>query len=164
MIRRGNIEELNSLMRMLKAVVANLNSLGINQWDEVYPDAVTINNDIQERNLYVFEDEGILKGMIVLNERQEKEYADVAWKHYNGKQLVVHRLSVDPQFQGQGVARRLMHFAEGYARENGYSAIRLDTFSQNPITMNFYKSLKYDVAGTVNFRKGLFYCFEKAVQ
>jgi len=164
MIRRAKIEELNSLMLLLRAVIANLNSLGIDQWDEIYPDAVTINNDIQERTLFVLEEDGVIKGMVVLNEFQDKEYIDVEWRHAAGKALVVHRLSVHPSYQGQGVARRLMHFTERFADDNGYTSIRLDTFSKNPITMSFYKSLRYGIAGTVNFRKGLFYCFEKAIR
>jgi ribosomal protein S18 acetylase RimI-like enzyme len=100
----------------------------------------------------------------VLNEHQDPEYSDVAWAHCEGKALIVHRLSVHPDAQGQNVATRLMDFAEHRAIACGYSAIRLDAFTENPAAVLLYEKRGYRRAGTVVFRKGPFYCFEKGLK
>jgi ribosomal protein S18 acetylase RimI-like enzyme len=151
------------LMSLIGAATASMNAQGILQWDEVYPDRETICADVAGQTLMVLDQEGVLKGMVVLNEHQDKEYADVDWQLTQGRQLVVHRLCVHPQYQGQGVAKRLMALAEDYAQQGGYSAIRLDTFIQNPVSVGLYGRLAYQQVGVVTFRKGQFFCFEKSV-
>ncbi|WP_394706895.1 GNAT family N-acetyltransferase [Marispirochaeta sp.] len=75
----------------------------------------------------------------------------------------VRRLAVHPAYQGGGIAGKLTTFAESYAADNGYTAIRLDTFSGNPIALHLYRKKGYSEAGTVRFRKGSFVVFEKKV-
>lgn len=163
MIRKANKREVVRLMDIVNAASASMSVQGIEQWDEVYPNANVLKRDIAEGNLYVLEENKIVQGMVVLNDFQDKEYADICWKYTNGKQLVVHRLCVHPNFQGKGVAKSLMAFAEDYARKNEYASIRLDSFTQNPTSEGLYTKLSYRKSGTVTFRKGVFYCFEKDV-
>lgn len=163
MIRKGINAEVATLMEIVKAASSAMLTKGIDQWDEVYPNLDVLKKDIGNGELFVLEEDSALKGMVVLNEFQNKEYADVDWRYTVGKQLVVHRLCVHPEFQGMGVAKRLMDFAENYAQKNGYSSIRLDCFTQNPTSVALYTKLEYAKAGTVTFRKGIFYCFEKKV-
>ncbi len=76
--------------------------------------------------------------------------------------LVVHRLCVDPAFQGQGIAEQIMIYGEKIARERGYASIRLDAYSSNPRAVRLYERLGYQKVGSVTFpRRTLpFYCFE----
>jgi ribosomal protein S18 acetylase RimI-like enzyme len=163
MIRQSKKEDAVMLMAVIRAASSAMLAKDIDQWDEVYPNFDVLKKDIGNGELFVLEEDGALKGMVVLNEFQDKEYADVDWRYTVGKQLVVHRLCVHPEFQGMGVAKRLMDFAENYAQKNGYSSIRLDCFTQNPTSVALYTKLEYAKAGTVTFRKGIFYCFEKKV-
>ncbi len=57
-----------------------------------------------------------------------------------------------------------MDFSEKLAVESGYRSIRLDAFKKNPIAIKFYQDLEYFPAGSVQFRKDRFICFEKAPQ
>ena len=63
--------------------------------------------------------------------------------HHEDRNIVVHRLAVRPDKQRQGIARRLMDFAEQWARDHEYDAIRLDTFNQNPGNQRFYLNRGY---------------------
>jgi hypothetical protein len=56
-----------------------------------------------------------------------------------------------------------MQFVETKAKNDGYTAIRLDAFSANPKSLELYQGLGYSLAGQVYFRKGMFYCFEKVI-
>ena len=54
-----------------------------------------------------------------------------------------------------------MTFAEAEAKRQEFTAIRLDSFLQNPTSMALYEKLGYTKAGTAKMRKGLFAGFEK---
>jgi len=160
MIRRVTLLELDEVVSLVALAVATMNSRGINQWDEVYPTREIFTQDIAGGALWGYYD-GTLKGIAVLNEQQDVKYRAVSWKHNPAKVLVVHRLCVNPQNQGKGIAHELMGFAECYAMIQGYGSLRLDAFSENPAALSLYNRLGYSKAGEVRFRKGLFYCFEK---
>jgi ribosomal protein S18 acetylase RimI-like enzyme len=103
-----------------------------------------------------------LIGYISLNEIFSKEYNSVNWNYIdNGKPLIIHRLAVKSSFQGQGIAKKIIQFAENHAKNNGYRTIRLDAFSKNRQALGLYEKLEYKYAGDVLFRKGVFVCFDK---
>ena len=64
---------------------------------------------------------------------------------------MMHRLAVDPEAQGQGVARKLIAFSEEYAVREGYTSLRLDTYAKNTVALKLYQGLGYDLRGEVNF-------------
>lgn len=163
MIRKASKDDKQIIMNIIQNAIVDMESKGIYQWDSIYPNAEVINNDLDKGILYVYVDSGSIKGIIVLNEHQDKEYEDMDWKLNSGKHLIVHRLCVDPGYQGMGIARLLMNFAEEYGKENGYESIRLDAFMSNKHACSLYEKLGYSTAGIVQFRKGKFYCFEKRV-
>jgi ribosomal protein S18 acetylase RimI-like enzyme len=76
----------------------------------------------------------------------------------------VHRIAVDPDFAGRGIAVALMQQAETVARERGIAKLRVDTNTQNQVTQRLFPKLGYTFAGeiTLDFRPGLnFLCYEK---
>ena len=52
-------------------------------------------------------------------------------------------LAVDPDAQGRGVARALMHAAESWARENGFARMSLSVWMQNERARGMYEHLGY---------------------
>lgn len=164
MIRKGKIEDIEPIMNIIKAAILDMESKNIHQWDEIYPDKAVINEDIANGNLYVNEEGRIINALIVLNEDQAEEYGDLNWKYTSEKQLVIHRLCVNPRAQGGGIARKLLKYADNFAVKNGYGAIRLDAFTQNERALRLYEKNGYEKVGSVEFRKGEFYCYEKNVE
>lgn len=161
-IRQAQIQDINEIMNLIKAAIIDMQLQGIDQWDQSYPNQEIIVDDINESTLYVFTEKDNIKAIIVLNEFQNEEYNRIQWQ-YKEAPLVVHRLCVHPQFQGNGIAKKLLTFAENYARENGYESIRLDTFTLNKGAVHLYEANHYEKRGIVHFPKGKFYCFEKRV-
>lgn len=161
MIRKAIIQEKHIIMKLINNAINDMDAKGIYQWDDIYPDEKVIEMDLNREELHVVLDNGIIKGIIVLNEFQDEEYKEVEWQYKSERQLMVHRLCVHPQFQGMGIARQLMKYAEEYGKASGYEAIRLDSFTGNKRACKLYESLGYKIAGMVNFRKGSFLCLEK---
>jgi ribosomal protein S18 acetylase RimI-like enzyme len=160
---RGVPSEIDQVMTLIKEAISEMERNGIHQWDEIYPDRTVMLNDVAAGQLYSTMSGNTITGVITLNEDQPSEYGSISWND-EGRPLVVHRLCIDPEFQGQGLAKRLMEFAEDYARENNFTSIRLDAFPDNSRAVALYDSLNYQLLGTVRFRKGEFYCYEKVLQ
>jgi ribosomal protein S18 acetylase RimI-like enzyme len=77
--------------------------------------------------------------------------------------MVIHRLMVSPDSQGQGLGRRMLRFAERHAYDAGFAAIRLDVYTGNPRARGLYARHGYQPVGLVRFprRRLPFECFEK---
>jgi ribosomal protein S18 acetylase RimI-like enzyme len=161
-INQASIKDLPILQEIVRDCIRNMEGQGIYQWDDIYPSQAILQNDIDCGTLWVVRIKDCVGGMIVLNEYQNPEYQQVSWQ-YPGRILVVHRLMVAPSYQNQKLATHLMRFAEDYAGAKEYDAIRLDAFIHNPFALRLYRKLEYLEAGTVTFRKVVFYCFDKNI-
>ena len=167
MISPGQPEEVQQILEMTRACGRHMRENGIDQWDENYPDLERLEEDIHSGTLFAYRDNDQVIGIVVLNETQDPEYSEINWStSETDKNLVVHRLAVDPEHQGQGIAQKLMDFAEEYARKKEYHAIRLDTFSQNPRNQKFYENRGYSKLGTVYLKykkEHPYFCYEKLI-
>jgi ribosomal protein S18 acetylase RimI-like enzyme len=164
-VRPAETGDIDDLLALLRACVNEMQARGLDQWDDVYPDRTTLAGDIQTRTLYLAARHGVppLLGALTLNQRQDPEYADVAWQILVEPIAVVHRLMVHPAAQRTGLGRFLMRFAEREAHRLGCRAIRLDTMDANVRALALYRALGYRQAGGVRFRKGAFTCFERRI-
>lgn len=161
-VRKAALADLHAIASLFEKVILNMQRQGIDQWDEIYPTYEIHKNDIKEGSLYLCLFEGTIAAAFTLNYDCDKAYEDGHWQS-QGPFCVVHRLCVNPGFQNRGLGTQVMQAAEAAAREMGFEAIRLDTFSKNPSALRLYRKLGYTEAGVVTFRKGLFILFEKTL-
>ena len=163
-VSKGHKSEVDAILTLTRACGKHLRDNGIDQWDENYPDRGTIVQDVDTETLFAYREDNEVLGIVVLNELQDDEYSQIKWSTSNqDKNIVVHRLAVSPDQQGKGLGRKLMDFAEQWAKDNNYDAIRLDTFSQNPRNQRFYTSRGYTDLGPVylKYKKDHpYYCYE----
>jgi ribosomal protein S18 acetylase RimI-like enzyme len=160
--RRAAESEADEVIDMYAAAVRQMNSKGIYQWDHNYPTKDILLSDIEKQCLFVIEENDQILGAIVLDEEHDKEWEEVNWTWKHEPSLNVHRLVVHPEFQGKGVAKKIIAASEAFAMENGYKQMRLDTYSKNTGAVKLYETLGYRDIGTVDFGKdALFVCFEK---
>jgi GNAT superfamily N-acetyltransferase len=133
------------------------------QWDEHYPNAGVFEKDVAQGQLWVAEIDGQIGGVAAITTDQSPEYADVGWDIMETA-IVVHRVAVDPEFRGKGIAAELMMHAEVVAKERGITVLRVDTNTKNEATQKLFPKLGYGLAGEISlgFREGLrFLCYEK---
>jgi ribosomal protein S18 acetylase RimI-like enzyme len=161
MIRKLSKKHLSEAFSIIESVVSKMNKESIFQWDEHYPTRGIIEKDIDDEYAFGFFHLDELRGYIVLNEEYSPEYDSLEWNDKSETSLIVHRLSIKANCQGQGIAKQLMIFAEEYAKKSNYSSIKLDAFLHNKAALSLYENLGYTKVGTVTFRKGQFHCYEK---
>lgn len=162
MIRKATVLDLNSIMQITKACAKHMINQQIFQWNEHYPNRNAFKNDVQRGELYVYMQNNICIGCIVITTIKDVEYVPIEWLTKD-KNIYIHRLAVYPKYQGKGIAQQMMTFAENFAKINGYFSVRLDTFSQNKRNQKFYETRGYKRLGNIYFPKQSkhpFYCYE----
>jgi ribosomal protein S18 acetylase RimI-like enzyme len=94
-------------------------------------------------------------------------YRKIKWKVKSENSLYVHRLAINPKFQGRGFAKFMMNYIEHIAEKSKAFSIRLDTFSLNEKNNNLYYKLGYSKLGQIYFRDQSdmpFNCYEKLLK
>ncbi len=164
----AQVADTETIAHLLKKCGKYLLELGIDQWHPSfdYPNRNDVTQDIAAQTLFVAKTGSDVQGVITLNQDQPPEYVPVAWQGDCHPIMVVHRLAVEPGSQQQGIGWRLMEFAEAYARQNGFAAIRLDAYSHNLRSLRLYQKCGFQNVGTIRFpgRQHSFYCFEKILE
>lgn len=122
----------------------------------VYPTRKDAQKALRDNALFVFEEDGAVLGSIILNSVQPEEYRKIDWPSgaADGKVRVIHLLMVRPGAAGKGVGSALIHFTEELARQQGCTAIRLDTGSQNIPAASLYKKTGFELAATSSMKVG----------
>jgi GNAT superfamily N-acetyltransferase len=65
----------------------------------------------------------------------------------NGFYARISALVVSEEFRGNGIGKRLVRYGEDWAKEQGCTAILLNSGKQRTDTHEFYRSLDYDDTG-----------------
>ena len=158
--------DLDRVKEIAEACAKNMIENNIFQWNDKYPSREIFKEDIKNKSLYVSKINQEVVGCIMFSSFKDDVYKTVNWITQDEYSLYIHRLAVHPIFQKRGIARKMMDFAEEFAKSNNYISIRLDTFSQNPRNNKFYKSRGYNKLDDVYFPKQSefpFHCYEKLV-
>lgn len=85
--------------------------------------------EISEYQVYVVQDDGKIVGVLVLCIKDEGFLLDV--------------IAVEPLYQGKGVGKLLLEFAETEARQQGFTSIYLYTHEKMTENQALYKEIGY---------------------
>ena len=160
-VRKAAMGDLPEVVSLFKKAIREMNDRAIHQWDNIYPNQSTLKNDIENDAMYLLMIDHEIAAVFVLNRECSPEYAAADWKGGASSFAVVHRLCVHPDYQNKGIGTRAMIAAEAILKSGGVESVRLDAFSENPAALRLYQKLGYLKVGSVNFRKGLFFLYEK---
>ncbi|WP_316829644.1 GNAT family N-acetyltransferase [Pedobacter aquatilis] len=162
-IRLAVTEDIAEIMQLVKKVVPLMRASGNFQWGDDYPNPEVFAKDISINQLWIAEIDEKIVGISAITNDQDAEYADAGWD-INEKAIVTHRLAVDPDCQGKGIAKALMNQAEIVAGNSGIKILRVDTNSENMATQALFPKLGYTFSGEIGLAKrpGLrFFCYQK---
>ncbi|MGM9477782.1 GNAT family N-acetyltransferase [Pedobacter sp. GSP4] len=162
-IRLAVTADIPGIMQLVSKVVPLMRATGNLQWGSDYPNPEVFSNDIAQNQLWVSEIAGKIAGVTAITTDQDPEYTDAGWD-ISETAIVTHRLAVDPDLQGKGIARALMEQAETVAKTRNISILRVDTNSENKATQALFPKLGYEFSGEIGLAKrpGLrFFCYQK---
>lgn len=156
-------QDIVGIINMISECIKSMEAQGIYQCNKIYPNFEVIENDVKNGSGYVIKDNNTCIAYVVINEEQSPEYSRISWSTDVNKVLVIHRLSVHPESQGKGIAKKLINFIEDFAVKYKYTCIRLDAYSGNKVALRLYEKMGYKSLGQVFFpgRELPFLCYEK---
>jgi len=160
-VRLATLNDLKEICGIVSNAIQTMESCRIFQWDAHYPNEDTLRDDILKRQMFITHIDSQIASFFVLNKEYDAQYENGNWKYTGSAFAIVHRLCVNPQFQNRRIGTRTMMTLENMLKQEKTEAIRLDVFSENPYALHMYKELDYVYAGEAQWRKGLFYLYEK---
>ena len=163
-IRLAKDDDIKRVVEIANACADHMISKNIFQWDENYPSKEIFEEDVKNDCLFVIEKNTKVLGCICISLKIDDDNKNVKWLTANHNNVYLHRLAVHPDFQGKGLALRLMDYAEEFTLKNGYNSIRLDTFSGNQKNNKFYTLQGYTKLEKIFYRTQSdmpFHCYEK---
>lgn len=165
MIRKASLNDVDSIMDIIKSTVEEMKIYNNTQWDESYPQAKDFIKDIESEELYVEAEGKEIKGFICINYIEPKEYDDLNWVS-NSKAMVIHRMAVNPKFRQQGIATKLIKLAEQLALDNNIVYLKTDTYSINTKMNSLFKKCGFNLVGEMSFlgKEKPFFCYDKLLK
>ena len=148
-IRLAFPNEVDAIMQVIEEAKKCLAEAGSTQWQNGYPNADTVIEDIISGQAYVALDEGELLAYAAVTKSPEKAYEaiyDGNWEGRESEYLVFHRIAVASDVQGQGVAQT---FLEGLIEGFDYLDFRSDTHAKNKAMQHIFEKLGFKQVGKV---------------
>ncbi len=119
-------------------------------WEEgVYPVRETAVHSLAKDELFVAEADEVTVGSAIFNHFQPEGYDRVKWQYEydESRILVMHTLTVDPDYGRKGIGNKFTLFYEEYAKENDCLALRIDTQEKNAAARKMYNKLGFRETG-----------------
>lgn len=155
MIRKGNTNDIPAIMEIIADAQSLLAGRGVDQWQDGYPTADIIAQDIARAESYVIEIDRSVAATAVISFAGEVTYnsIDGAWLNDNSY-VVVHRLAVRNSVLRSGLARQMMLYAEELALQRGVNNIRVDTHNDNIAMQSLLNNLGFVFCGEITLLSG----------
>jgi GNAT superfamily N-acetyltransferase len=165
MIRNAMLSDMMEIMEIVKETIEEMHSNNNYQWDENYPLIEHFTKDIEDGNLYVFEEDGTVTGFICINKEEPVEYKGLKWE-LNEEAFIIHRLAVRKNYRSKGIAANLLKFADTLSMKSKIRYIKTDTYSLNTKAQSLLKKCGYTFIGEMSFlgKEKSFYCYERILK
>ncbi|RRD40254.1 GNAT family N-acetyltransferase [Leptotrichia sp. OH3620_COT-345] len=132
--KKAEKNNLEDIMKIIGKARKEMGRMGIDQWQDGYPDEKTILRDIEKRESYIYEKDGKIAGTVVISFRREKDYDKIEngkWLTYDDKYCVIHRIAVNDKIKKQNIGTEILRNAEKICIENKIYSIKIDTHENN---------------------------------
>jgi diamine N-acetyltransferase len=148
-IRRATVYDANTLAELSKQTffdtfTGTCTDEDMEQFLQEYFNIDQVKSELSNENdLFFFaEIEGVPAGYVRMMEDYSNFELMKKWKA-----LELKRIYVDKEFHGKGVAKELINFVEGFARENKYEVLWLGVWEHNLRAKRFYEKNGFTDSG-----------------
>ncbi|WP_105956403.1 GNAT family N-acetyltransferase [Apilactobacillus quenuiae] len=129
LMRRARIEDFAAIKQIVFEGKDLLAKQGVNQWQDGYPNADSLMNDILNQWTVVLEEDGEILGTaaVIPGKDNSYEHLDGKWLS-NGPYVSIHRVAVSSHHHGRGLSQKLFEAIYDIVKNvNGINSIRVDT-------------------------------------
>lgn len=153
-IRLSSLNDVPRIMEIINDAKALLKSLNIDQWQNGYPNAEQIENDIKNEESYVIVNaDNVIVATTMFTTRSEPTYKKV----FDGNWIidenlpygVIHRLAMSKNFRGQGIAKFVFEHLHLKLKQQNIKSLKIDTHEENLGMQALIKKMGYQYCGII---------------
>jgi GNAT superfamily N-acetyltransferase len=161
-IRKSTEQDLAALLSIFDEARGTIKQLGIDQWQNGYPHAEVIRDDISRGESYSVTCDGEICATFALIEGGEPTYDkiyDGAWltgysPSHTPNYFAIHRVAISVRMRGQGIATKIIDFAAQKARAAEKRSLRIDTHRGNVVMRRMLEKHGFAHCGTILLQDG----------
>ena len=150
-LRKTKTEDIPVVISIIGDAIEELRKASIDQWQNGYPNASSIENDIAKGWGYVLVEDDEIVATLALCFDKDPNYeviADGEWLNQE-PYAVIHRIAVRRSRKGQGLAGVAMKMCEDICLDRGIFNIRIDTHRQNLSMQRMLQKAGYVYCGII---------------
>lgn len=129
-------------------------------WTDEYPGNDTIDFDFSRDALYVMKENGRVIAAISIEEDEEVDRLD-CWSSDLAPAGELARLAVQPERQGQGIARKMLQRGMDELKKRGFKSIHFLVNKHNIKAIRSYERFNFNIVGECHMFDQNFWCYEK---
>ncbi|MGX7148217.1 GNAT family N-acetyltransferase [Enterococcus ureasiticus] len=152
-LRKAVSADLSRIMEIIGSARKLLHDKHIPQWQNGEgPNKELLEHDITLQQCYVLIVDQEIAGLGILSTKIETAYEQITngqWQQTNQHYATIHRVALNPNYQGKGLALLLMNYLITTARLNDYLDIRIDTHPENKTMQQLIKKAGFNYQGDV---------------
>ena len=154
--RKSTFDDVDRILEIIEKAKIELRKLGLDQWQNGYPNREVIENDVKNGISYVLEEiSKKIVGTIVLSPKKEEPYSKIEGKWITTDDyIVIHRLAVDSEIKNKGIATKILEFSEKECIKNKILSIKADTHGNNEPMKRFLEKNGFSYCGVIYLDKG----------
>lgn len=159
-IERARLEDADAVYALYHSLI----DAPYSTWSEDYPTREDVQEDVSHGWTLVMRDAegGIAAAIALLPGEQEPEFEEIAaWYPDVKRWACPARLGVALDYQGKGIARRMLRAAMDCAREDGCDGVRFLVAKTNPVAQRSYAKLGFDVCSEAKMWGEHWLCYQK---
>ena len=145
-IVQTDIQDIEEILILKEKINLDLLNQGMTQWNNGYPNREVFENDILLNSQYkMLNEAGHIIGIGSVNNVQHQTFAEANWTDKSNNFFLIYRLGIDPDYQNQGLAGKMMDFLEDVAISKNATSIRLGALSSYEKVVSFYLKRNYKI-------------------
>ncbi len=163
-LRKAVFAEQPVIWNILQQAIEQRKKEGSKQWQDGYPNAQTVHDDITNEYGYVLlnNDDIVAYAAIIFDVEPAYEEIQGTWLS-QGSYVVIHRVATANAVKGKGVATHLFKLIEELAISQNVFSIKVDTNFDNVPMLRILDKLNYTYCGEVFFRGAARRAYEKVL-
>lgn len=163
--RRASEQDIPEILAIIRQAQSYFKEHGIDQWQGGYPNINTIQEDIDKEYGYVLLKDNHIAATVAVSFDGEETYENI----YNGAWLsnqpyaVIHRLAINNELKGIGLASIVMEHIFELCRQKGIGCIKVDTHQENIPMQRLLEKNQFRYCGIIHVSDGERIAFEKLI-
>ncbi|MBP3376010.1 MAG: GNAT family N-acetyltransferase [Clostridia bacterium] len=158
-IRKTEARDLEALMPLFDEARGTIAQLGIDQWQNGYPNRAVVLSDIERSQSHCVLVDGEICGTFALITDGEPTYNVI----HNGKWLTgdsrdqyfaIHRVAISVKCRGKGISTSIIGYCAEEAKKADKKSLRIDTHRGNVVMRKMLEKHGFSHCGTIYLESG----------